>query len=225
MGLCTIPRMFGAKRGIAAATCVLMLAGCGSAPADWTFAPRPSVLATPPAPAPATPAATADATPVPATPAATSGSNFQTVTSPMHRWTVEVPAAWPLRPATEVWLPNTYPLAGARYTDNMESPGGFPVFDVSVQQLPSGQTEDDFLAFMTAENEAHGYEVVESEEIVVDEVTGRIQRQSFGGEGIWEVILHKDGRAYVIYWVDLETQLDENEALFRRIIDSFRFPD
>jgi hypothetical protein len=154
-------------------------------------------------------------------------SERQTITSPMHGWTADLPVSWRLRAATEAWPPHTYPVAGALYTDNMEPPvacGWYPAFDVNVQQRPADQTSAEFLEFMTIENETHGYEVVDEDEIVIDGVTGRLQRQKSNHDTGWEVILFSDQNTYTIYWVDLQSQIDRNAPLFQEIMGSFRFP-
>jgi hypothetical protein len=148
------------------------------------------------------------------------------VTSDLNGWSVEIPAAWRHIKATEEWPAHTNPQQGeAASTDNMGPPnGGFPALEVSVQSLPADQTADQFLEFMTAENERLGYEVVEDGQIVIDGVPARLQRQTHFGEGFREVLIVNDGLIYAIYWVDLENQLDRNEPLFRRIVDTFEFP-
>jgi hypothetical protein len=198
-----------------------VLAGCASAPKP-TATPMPSVAPTSPA------VSTPSNIPAPTNSPSAAPVSFTTVTSPLQGWSVDIPDTWRLRAATTAWPPHTYPEAGAAYTDNMEPSvflGGFPAFDVNAQELPSDQTPEEFVAFITAENEARGYQVVSEEAIVVDGVTGRLQRQAIGSEGIWEVLLVDGNTAYAIYWVDLEADMATNEDLFRTILGSLRFPN
>jgi hypothetical protein len=172
-----------------------------------------------------TPAATVPATPTPAS-TSTPAAELKSITSPTHGWTAEIPTTWRLRAATQEWPPNTYPVPGAAYTDNLEpeTSDGFPAFDVNVRALEPGETREEFLAFMTAANEEDGVEVLDEGEVVVDGETGRIQRQRLPFYGGWEVIVFHEGRAYVIYWVDGELRLDERAVIFNQILSSFRFP-
>jgi hypothetical protein len=151
---------------------------------------------------------------------------MKTVTSELNGWSVDIPSAWRHVKATEEWPAHTHPQqGGANYTDNMGPPnGGFPALEVSVQSLPADQTAEQFLEFMVAENETLGYEVVEEGEIVVDGVTAQLQQQSNFGEGNFEVLIVNSGLIYAIYWIDLESQVDRNETLFRQIMETFRFP-
>ena len=209
-------------RSLTVATIALALAvliGCAAAV-------RPTSSPAPTAAAPtATPGPTASPPPT-ETPSAAPLA-FKTVTSPLFGWSVDIPVTWRLRAATIEWPAYTYPEAGAAYTDNMEPESGafFPVFDVSVQTLPGDQSPEQFIASITAENEVRGYQVLSEDTVVVDGVTGRIQRQTIGAEGIWEIMVVDGDSAYAIYWVDLESQMAVNDALFRRILGSLRFPD
>jgi hypothetical protein len=174
----------------------------------------------------ATPAATTAAPPSPV--ATVTPSPFQSITSPLHGWTAEIPSDWRLRAATEEWPPNTYPVPGAAYTDNMEpedvGKGGFPAFDVNVRDLEPGETPEEFLAFMTAANEEDGVEVVDEVETVVDGEIGRLQRQVLPFYESREVIVFHSGRAYVMYWVDVPALIDQHEQMFQQILASFEFP-
>ena len=136
-----------------------------------------------------------------------------------------MPAGWRYRAATTDWPVRTYPTAGATYTDSFGPLGAFfPAFDVSTQQLPDDQAPSEFLAELDAGNASNGYMVVEDGQIVVDGVTGRLQRQTLGTESIWEVILFDEGRVYAIYWVGLESQREVDEPVFRHMMDTFAFP-
>jgi hypothetical protein len=176
---------------------------------------------------PSTAAPTATTPPIPSPTPHLPASGFESITSPLHGWTAEIPATWRLRPATEVWPPNTYPLAGAAYTDNSEpeiNSTGFPAFDVNVRDLEPGETPEDFIAFISAGNEEAGQRVVEESETVVDGETGRLQRQSAQFYESWEVIVVHDGRAYAIYWVDSEALFEQRSDIFNQILSSFEFP-
>lgn len=148
------------------------------------------------------------------------------MTSERFGWSVELPAGWRYRPATEDWPVHTNPLPGAPYTDNFERPGeSFPAFDVSTQQLPSDQTPEEFLADLDQFNEDFGCVVEAEEEITVDGTVGRLQTQSCasGTENVWEVIVFDEDRVYAIYWVGRRDDAAADEPVFREIMETFSF--
>jgi hypothetical protein len=179
----------------------------------------------------ATASLTPSPTETPASPLATASPAVETdggrVTSPRFGWSAVVPAGWRFRQATEDWPPRTNPLPGARYTDNLEHDSGFPVFDVSTQVLPAGQSREDFLADLDRFGEALGCDVETEEETTVDGQAARLQRQSCAGgmETVWEVIVFDGDRVYAMYWLSLVDDADTDEPLFRETLETFRFAD
>jgi hypothetical protein len=149
------------------------------------------------------------------------------VTSDRFGWSVELPPpAWEYRPATEDWPPMTNPLPGAAYTDNFERPGtSFPAFDVSTQELATGQSADEFLADLDAFTAGIGCTVEETEDITIDGTPGRLQTQqcASGTENAWEVIVIDGTRVYAIYWIGLQDEAAADEPVFRGIMETFAF--
>ena len=151
------------------------------------------------------------------------------MTSERLGWSAELPAPeWLYRPATEDWPPHTNPLPGAAYTDNFERPDEpFPVFDVSTQQLPSDQTQEEFLAGITEFSADFGCVVEAEEEITVDGAVGRLQTQTCasGMERVWEIVVFDGDQVYAIYWVGLIDDAAADEPVFRGIMDTFEFAE
>jgi hypothetical protein len=149
------------------------------------------------------------------------------VTSERFGWSMELPAGWIYRPATEDWPVHTYPAAGAAYTDNFEKPEGFPVIDVSTQRLPTDQTPDEFLTDLDAGNNRIGCTVEQTDEITVDGSVGRFQRQSCaqGSEIAWEVAVIDGDRVYLIYWIALTNAVTDDEDQFHQMLSTFQFAD
>ena len=142
-------------------------------------------------------------------------------------WSFELPAGWRYRPATEDWPAHVAPAAGAAYTDNFERPGqDFPAIDVSTQLLPADQTQKQFVAALDAATADVGCTAEATEEITVDGVVGRLQRQGCAGgfEAVWEVVAFDGERAYVIYWVGRADAAATDEPAFRRLLTTFEFP-
>jgi hypothetical protein len=150
-----------------------------------------------------------------------------TVTSERFGWSVTLPAGYIYRPATEDWPPHTYPAAGAAYTDNFEMAEGFPLIDVSTQQLPADQTPDQFLEELDDGNESIGCTVEASGDATVDGTTGRLQRQSCaqGFETAWEVTVFDGDRVYLIYYIALADDVIDDEAEFLEILSTFQFAE
>jgi hypothetical protein len=192
-------------RAPAAIVTVLVAAGCaaGSTP------PSPSL-------APTSPAASD------ASGALTDGGR---VTSPRFGWSAVVPAGWRIRAATEDWPPGTNPAAAAPYTDNFEHQSGFPVLDVSTQELPADRSQADFLAELDRFSASLGCEVETEDEATVDGEQARLQRQTCaaGTETVWEVIAFDGDRVYAIYWLSRIDEADADEQLFREMLATFRF--
>lgn len=147
------------------------------------------------------------------------------MTSERFGWSLELPPGWTYTPATEDWPPHTYPAPGAAYTDNFERAAGLPAIDISTQQLPDDQTRDEFVAELDEGNAAISCLVEATEEITVDGVVGRFQRQTCaaGTENAWEVAVFDGDRVYVIYWIGAADARAEDEPVFREILESFRF--
>ena len=193
-----------------AAVGVLVVGACGAnvEPPDLTFSPRLSP----------TPAATA--VPSPTTTDEPSPAAWTRFTSVRHGFSLELPSDWTYTPATTDWPPDTYPAGGSSYTDQLAAPAPFPVIDVVTQPLPAGTTADAFLAWLDVEN-ARICTVEETEEVTVDGVAGRLQRQTCGYNA-WEVALIGDGRVTLVYWLGIGSLVDERRTL-DRVLSTFRF--
>lgn len=216
---------------------VLLVIGCAPAGnAGWTFATfAPTAAPSSASSTSASPAATGAASAVPsvgptgnasALPVASRSAGKKTISSEQNGWSIQIPEAWRHQEATEEWPADVYPVAGAAYTDIVGPPvGSFPGFDVSARSLTATETEESFVEWLDAENVAHGYVVDEEIQIIVDGLEARLQRQTLGGENIWEVLAFNSGRVYLMYWIGLATNREREEPLFREFVDSFRFID
>lgn len=203
--------------------------GCGTAappPGGWTSVPgsaapedRASAASSPDPASSASPVATATP-PMPTPDLATAG--WRTVRSERHGWALSIPAAWIHRPAVEDWPLGTYPIGGEPYIDQFLDPaGGLPFIDVATQPRDGARAVEEFLAWLDAENSAHGFEVVAAEMVLVDGVVARIQQQRLG-YNVWEVAIIDEERVILVYWIGASDRVEAERPLIDRVLAGFR---